>query len=216
MSDQANFPESLKSAIMKGLPGTEVQWVMASSDRMLKDFPKVPGPDARVAAVLILLYPEDGTIHTVFMQRPYYGGFHGGQISFPGGKEEPPDENIIRTAFREAEEETGIDSSVIGVTGMLTPLFIPVSNMIVTAVVGYVNEKPVFRPDPQEVDFLFEANLEEFLDPLSIKTKPMEIRGETYEIKYFSYKENVIWGATAMMLNELLEIIKRNNISLRI
>ena len=211
-----SFSESLKTAIRGGLPGTEVQWIMASSDRMLKDFPKVPGPDARVAAVLILLYPEDGTIHTVFMQRPYYGGFHGGQISFPGGKEEPTDENIIRTAFREAEEETGIDSSVINVTGMLTPLFIPVSNMIVTAVVGYANEKPVFRPDPQEVDFLIEANLEAFLDPLSIKTKPMEIRGETYEIRYFSYKENVIWGATALMLNELLEIIKRNNISLRI
>lgn len=214
--EQPDFSENLKAAIKKGLPGTETQWVMASSDRMLRDFPKVPGPDARVAAVLILLYPEKSSIHTLFMQRPDYVGFHGGQISFPGGKKEPSDENIIRTAFREAEEETGIDSALIDTLGMLTPLFIPVSNIIVTAVAGYLDKKPVFRPDPQEVDFLIEASLESFFDPSIIKTKQMEIRGALYDVKYFSFEGNVIWGATAMMFNELLEIIKRDKIQVRV
>lgn len=207
--NSANFPEKLKAAIKQGLPGSQVQWMMASSNRMLEDFPLTPGPDARVAAVLILLWPEKDSVHTVFMKRPDYTGFHGGQISFPGGKQEPSDENIIRTAFREAEEETGINSSGIENLGLLTPLFIPVSKMLVTAVTAWIPAKPVFRPDPAEVDFLIEADINEFMTPSAIKTKPMEIRGGVYEIRYFDYKGHVIWGATSMMLNELLEILRR-------
>ncbi|MGE5421275.1 MAG: NUDIX hydrolase [Chloroflexota bacterium] len=210
------FANIIAEAIRKGLPGTRTQWMMASSDRMLKGFPMVPGPDAKVAGVLILLWPENRRIHTVFMQRPDYLGFHGGQISFPGGKQEHSDENIIRTAFREAEEETGISTDKVEVAGMLTPLFIPVSNMIVTAVLGCTVEKPSFRPDPREVDHLIIADLNRFLDPEMINTRPMELRGETYDVRYFAYDDYVIWGATAMMLNELLEIIRRDNISLTI
>ncbi len=80
------FAAKLKDEILRGLPGTNVQWQMSSSDRNLMNFPLFPGEDARVAAVLILLYPENGSIHTIFMQRPEYDGIHGGQISFPGGK----------------------------------------------------------------------------------------------------------------------------------
>lgn len=209
-----HFPDTIKSAISKGLPGTEVQWIMASSGRMLKDFPGKPRTDARVAAVLILLYPDNGKVHTVFMQRPDYEGFHGGQISFPGGKKESSDKDIIQTALREAAEETGVNPDGITVIGTLTPLFIPVSNMVVTAVVGWMCAKPVFSHNPHEVDFLIEADLVTFLDPSIIKTKPMELRGEVYEIRYFAIKGFVIWGATAMILNELLEIIKREKISL--
>lgn len=187
--------------------------MMASSDRMLRDFPKVPGPDARTAGVLILLWPENGSVYTVFMQRPDYVGFHGGQISFPGGKQEPADENIIRTALRESMEETGLNTENIDVAGMLTPLFIPVSNMLVTAVIGCTDEKPEFHPDPQEVDHLIAADLRRFLQPSIIKTKPMQLRGETYDVRYFALEEYVIWGATAMMLNELLEIFRREKIS---
>lgn len=212
----AQFSNTLKSALSKGLPGTNIQWIMASSVRMLKDFPAIPGKDARVAAVLILLFPDKGKVHTVFMQRPDYEGFHGGQISFPGGKKEPSDKDIIQTALREAVEETGVNPDEISVIGTLTPLFIPVSNMVVTAVVGWMGLKPVFSHNPHEVLFLIEAELATFLDPSIIKTKPMELRGEVYEIRYFAYKEFVIWGATAMILNELLEIIKREEISLKV
>lgn len=209
------FAKKLKIALKKGLPGTRIQWMMAASDRLLKDFPSVPGPDARVAAVLILLYPDNGSVHTVFMQRPDYVGFHGGQISFPGGKKEPQDRNLIETALREDREETGFGPGNIKVLGTLTPLFIPVSNMVATAVVGWTNGKPEFRPDPGEVDFLIEADLEYFLSPEIIKTKTMEIRGEKYMVRYFDYRGHVIWGATAMMLNELLEIFRKEGISLR-
>jgi len=203
-----NFIDFLKQELIKKLPGTEVQWEMASSDRMIKNFPRKPGPDARVAAVLILLYPDKGVIHTLFMQRHNYDGVHGGQISFPGGKKEPADKDIIDTALREAEEETGVDRSAISVIGTLTPLFIPVSNMIVTPVIGWTKEKPAFVHQPEEVVYLIEAELKRFLDPGIIKIKPFEIRGELIDIRYFDYDGHVIWGATAMILNELLTIIK--------
>jgi 8-oxo-dGTP pyrophosphatase MutT (NUDIX family) len=203
------FADLLKTEIKKGLPGTEVQWQMASSDRMIKDFPRAPGKDARIAAVLILLYPYKGSIYTVFMQRHDYDGVHGGQISFPGGKKEPSDENIIQTALREAGEETGVDPSKISVIGTLTPLFIPVSNMIVTPVVGWLGRKPVFNHQPEEVVFLFDADLKRLRDPLTVKIKPFKVRDELIEIKYFDYDGNAIWGATAMILHELLVIFNR-------
>ncbi len=208
------FAEKLKLEILKGLPGTEVQWQMASSGRMVRNFPRTPGPDAKVAAVLILLFPNHGSVHTVFMQRPDYNGIHGGQISFPGGKRDDSDRDIIRTALREASEETGVNPEEISVINTLTTLFIPVSNTIVTPVVGWMNEKPGFNHHPDEVVFLFDGDLERFLNPSIVRIMPMKIRGEIIDVKYYDYDGNVIWGATAMMLHELLTIIRRGNIEL--
>jgi 8-oxo-dGTP pyrophosphatase MutT (NUDIX family) len=208
------FAEILRSEIQKPLPGIEVQWQMASSDRMVKDFPRIPGPDAREAGVLILLYPYNGSVFTVFIQRPDYIGVHGGQISFPGGKKELADLNIIETALRESKEEVGVDSSEIRVIGRLTPLFIPVSNTLVTPVAGWIDKRPEFNHQAEEVVFLIEGEIKRFLDPSIVKTKPFEIKGEMIDIKYFNYNGHVIWGATAMILNELLAIISQANINL--
>jgi 8-oxo-dGTP pyrophosphatase MutT (NUDIX family) len=205
------FAEKLKIEISKGLPGTDVQWAMASSDRMVKGFPRFPGKDSKAAAVMILLYPKDDLIHTVFIQRPSYDGVHGGQISFPGGKKEPSDPDLIHTAIREASEETGVNSSEINVINTLTPLFIPVSNIIVTPVAGWMERQPVFECQEDEVVFIIEADIRTLIDPSIIKTKPLEIRGEMLDIKYFDYKNNVIWGATAMILHELFTILRRGN-----
>ena len=204
-----NFIKILKTELEQPLPGTDVQWQMASSDRMARNFPRIPGKDARIAAVLILLYPVDGSVYTVFMQRHDYVGVHGGQISFPGGKKEPADENVIQTAIREACEETGVNREEINVIGTLTPLFIPVSNMIVTPVVGWINKTPVFNYKPEEVVFLIEADIKILLDPSIVKTKPFEINGQSLDIKYFDYEGHVIWGATAMILHELLIILRK-------
>ena len=203
----------LKKEIATGLPGTEVQWSMASSDRLVKDFPRTPRKDSTAAAVLILLYPIEGKTGTVFIQRPDYDGVHGGQISFPGGKVEKNDESPVTTALREAAEETGLETSFVEIAGILTPLYIPVSNINVTPVVGWTSERPVFRPDPAEVQFVIEAELAPFLERSIIKTRPWEVRGELINIRYFDYKGHVIWGATAMMLHELLTIIKRAGLS---
>jgi 8-oxo-dGTP pyrophosphatase MutT (NUDIX family) len=208
------FTNILNREILKGLPGKNAQWQMASSDRMIKNYSRMPGKNSRIASVLILLYPNKESIYTVFMQRPVYDGIHSGQISFPGGKVEPNDENIIHTALREANEETGVVPEKISVINTLTPLFIPVSNILVTPVVGWTNEKPIFKHQPDEVDFLIEAELKRFMDPDIIRTKPLSIRGKMIDVKYFDYDGHVIWGATAMILNELLIIIKRSESSI--
>jgi 8-oxo-dGTP pyrophosphatase MutT (NUDIX family) len=204
-----DFAASLKNEILRGLPGTDAQWQMASSDRFIKNYPRLPREDARVAAVLILIYPYKGTTWTVFMQRPDYEGVHGGQISFPGGKREAADTDVIQTALREANEETGVNVEKINIIGKLTPLFIPVSNMIVTPVTGWIQEKPHYKYNTDEVVFLIEADLKMLLDPSIVKSKPFEIRGELVDIKYFDYKGYTIWGATAMILHELLILIRR-------
>lgn len=210
------FAGKLKAEMLKVLPGIEVQWAMASSDRMLKNFPRSPGTDARIAAVLILLYPGKGSVYTVFIQRPDYDGVHSGQISFPGGKQENVDDGIIQTAIREAKEEIGVDPALISVIGTLTPLFIPVSNMLVTPVVGWTEVKPHFHLRKEEVVYVFDEDLKRFFNPAIVKTKPKLIRGETYEIKYFDIGGKVVWGATAMILNELLTIINVAKISLKL
>lgn len=208
-----SFKVLLKKEIEKGLPGTEVQWALASSDRMVKDFPRIPRADSAIAAVLILLYPHKDNLHTVFIQRPEYNGVHGGQISFPGGKREPGDSDLISTALREAAEETGIERETVEIIGILTPLFIPVSNISVTPVVGWTETRPHFIPDKNEVVFIIEADLGSFVDYSIIRTRPFEIRGEKINIKYFDYNGHVIWGATAMILHELLTIIKNGNLT---
>lgn len=203
------FPDLLRAEIQRGLPGTDVQWIMASSDRMIRNFPRSPGPDAIPASVLILLYPHNSSIYTVFMQRPEYNGVHGGQISFPGGKQEPADTDSIQTALREAQEETGVDTGKIEVLGCLTPLFIPVSNTIVTPVAGWMKEKPLFSHRKEEVVFLIDADIRKFYDLSMIKVKPVKIGDESINVKYFDYEGNMIWGATSMIFHELLVIIRR-------
>jgi 8-oxo-dGTP pyrophosphatase MutT (NUDIX family) len=204
------FKDKLRLEILKDLPGTEVQWALASSDRMAKNFPRTGREDSVRAAVLILLYPHRGRVHTVFIQRQDYEGVHGGQISFPGGKQEKGDKDLSHTAVREASEETGIDPMSLEILGLLTPLYIPVSDIVVTPVVAWSGIRPDFRIQESEVRFVIEAELERFLDYSIVKTRPYEIRGETLDIRYFDYDSHVIWGATAMIFHELLTIINRS------
>lgn len=204
--------DNLKKAIDMGLPGADAQWEMASSDRHVKGFPRSPRADSKDAAVLIILYPSGGSINTVFIRRPGYAGVHGGQISFPGGKKESSDKSLEHTALRETLEETGIDPGNVVIAGRLTPLYIPVSNYYVTPFVGWSEKKPEFLPGKSEVDYIIEADISVFLDGSIIKNGLSDIRGEKTEIRYFDYNGNIIWGATAMIFNEFLEIIRRTGI----
>lgn len=207
-----HFAEKLAKEIEKGLPGIEVQWEMASSDRMVKGFPRKKRDDSKEASVLILLYPVDNRINIIFIQRPVYEGVHSGQISFPGGKREKTDKNSIQTAIRETCEETGIKANILTIIGTLTPLYIPVSNIEVTPVIAWSEKRPDFKPEAGEVEFLIEALLGAFLDISVIKTIPYKFKDEALLIKCYDYNGNIIWGATAMILYELMVLLKRGNI----
>lgn len=208
-----SFTEKLKESLLRELPGTGVQWEMASSDRRMKDYPRTGGTGSLKGAVMILLYPHMGNLYTLFMQRPVYRGVHSGQISFPGGKWESCDKDLTETALRETEEETGIERNDIEILGTLTPLHIPVSNITVTPVVGYIPSRPLFKPQESEVVFLIEAELGFFMGNGGIREKEMEIRNSNVMVRYYDFKGHIIWGATAMMLHELVVVIDRNSVT---
>lgn len=207
--------EKLGGALLKELPGTGVQWEMASSDRMVQGFPREKNKNSRLGAVLILLYPSSGTIKTVFIQRPVYNGVHSGQIAFPGGKMEAGDSSLVETALREACEETGICSDDVVIIGKLTPLFIHVSDIEVTQVVAFSNKRPDFNIDPGEVVSIIEADMDHFTDQANISEMPMKIADQMIRVKYFDFRGDIIWGATAMILYELVSVIRNEGITFR-
>jgi len=203
------FIESIKKKLDSPLPGVPSQLKMASMRRIMKDGEIVVPTGVRKGGVLALFYPSNGKIYMVFIKRTEYPGVHSGQISFPGGGREQGDRDIVDTALREAEEEIGVNRNTVVPIGKLTDLFIPPSNFIVTPIVGYTNERPDFRPDPDEVDRILEFPLEELLDELNNQEKDITIfPAINLRVPCFYVAGNVIWGATAMILNELIDVIR--------
>jgi len=195
----------LKKELDKPLPGIEAQMLMAPT---LRRPPEMTLP-MRDSGVLLLLYPVNDMLFTVFMKRTEYEGPHSGQISFPGGKFENGDISLIDTALREAHEELGIPPDAVEVLGKLSPLYIPVSNFKVLPVVGYLRSKPYFRTDPEEVKYLIETGLDELKNPGIVKKELLSLGNETIEIPFYDIDNHHVWGATAMILSEFLEVVRR-------
>jgi 8-oxo-dGTP pyrophosphatase MutT (NUDIX family) len=195
----------LREAFSESLPGPDAQMLMSPSVRR----PAASDGPRKKSAVLIVLYENDHKMHTVFIKRAEYDGVHSGQISFPGGMHEPDDLSIMHTALRETREEIGIKPGAVTVIGALTPLHIPVSNIEVHPYVAVCKQRPDFKHDPSEVQYLIETSLEALLDPVNRKSEKMTFAGEVVDVPFFLVKGHHIWGATAMILSEFLEIIKR-------
>ena len=160
------------------------------------------------AAVLILLYPVKGELHVVFMKRNEYDGPHSGQVSFPGGAWEAQDLSLEHTAIRETREEMGIEED-LEILGALTPLHIPVSNFLVFPFIAWLELTPVFSPDRSEVQYVIEVPLKDLLDPAARESETLVHHGKTIEAPYYRVGKEKIWGATAMMLSEFLELASR-------
>ncbi|MBN1182254.1 MAG: CoA pyrophosphatase [Bacteroidales bacterium] len=206
------FVDSLKLALTETLPGKEIQYKMASNRRLLDI---QPDENTKDSSVLILLYHKENDIYSVLMKRPDSNDPHGGQISLPGGRYEENDTDLIATALREAREEVGINDKNICVIGTLTNLYIPVSNYNVLPVVAYTSLMPEFTISRDEVDYIIEFKLSRLFDNNIIKTKDTNYKGYPLTIRYFEINNNAVWGATAMILNELIEIIKSRPVLLK-
>jgi 8-oxo-dGTP pyrophosphatase MutT (NUDIX family) len=210
--DFTAFIESIKINLATPLPGISSQLKMAGLRRFMKDGTIVVPDDARKGAVLILLYPYHEKIYLVFIKRTEYPGVHSGQISFPGGGMEPVDQDLADTALREAEEEIGVNRNSVIAIGKLTDLFIPPSNFLVTPLVGYTIERPDFRPDPDEVDHILEFPLEELLNESNVLEKEITIFPDVnIKVPCYYLDGNVIWGATAMIFSELIDVIRKGS-----
>ena len=200
---------NLKKELQNTLPGEDAQYRMASSIRERPDITEV-SDGSRKSSVLVLIYPDDEELKLVFMKRPEYDGVHSGQISFPGGASESSDRSKVHTALREANEELSIQSSEVNIIGELTPLYIAVSNFLVFPFVGTAKERPRFKAAPQEVADILEIPIDHFLKDEAVSEGKIEIRnGLYYSTPYYIYENEIIWGATAMILSELLQIWAR-------
>lgn len=163
---------------------------------------------AKKSGVLILFYLKENEPHIVLIQRPIYEGTHSGQISFPGGKVEEGDIDIEYTALREANEEVGIVIADVETIGKLTDMYIPVSNFLVTPVIGFVNYSPKFIIDKREVAEIVLVKLSDLIQINKLILNKVKINtGLKIEVPSFELNGKIVWGATAVILNELRHIL---------
>lgn len=205
-----NFINKLKLKLEDPLPGLDAQLEMS---HVLRRSVKPIPADAQKAGVLILLFPKNGEWHVALTQRTskYANDKHKGQMSFPGGKMEESDKDLMETATRETEEEVGVDRHKINVLGKLSTLYIPVSNFLVQPVVAYVEEEPQFVLEENEVTELVSSSVKVICSEEVRKKKNLRISEQMTlnHVPYFDIQGKVVWGATAMMLNEFVAIIKQ-------
>ena len=162
--------------------------------------------------VLILFYEESGNVRFPLIQRPEYEGIHSGQIALPGGGKEDEDIDLTHTALREAEEEIGVDQNRVQVIGALTQFFVAASNYDILPVIGYYDGVPDFTPDSREVSSIITPRAIDLLDEKKRRIKDITVRnGFTLSSPYFDLEDKVVWGATAMMLSELVTIFDEFN-----
>ena len=167
-----------------------------------------PAEPARQSAVLVLLYPRRDELHLPLIVRPTYDGAHSGQVAFPGGGFEEGDANLTATALRETEEELGIAPQDMQVLGELTQLYIRPSNYQVHPTVGRIAYRPAFQPNVREVAQLLEVPLNTLLDPAHLRRERWQLQDRSALVPSFAIQGQTIWGATAMILSELLAVVR--------
>jgi 8-oxo-dGTP pyrophosphatase MutT (NUDIX family) len=197
----------IKARIALPLPGVNAQIKMAPKGRSIQ---LSPPENAKESGVLILLFMEQNQWHTLLMRRTEDGSTHGGQISFPGGKREEADVDIIETALRECEEEIGVEQTAVQLLGCLTPLYIPPSNFNVTPVLGVVAGDLNVTISEREVQEIIKVPLSFLFDDAikgmkSVSTSSgIQIETPVYSLDH----AQLVWGATAMMISELEYLVK--------
>jgi 8-oxo-dGTP pyrophosphatase MutT (NUDIX family) len=165
---------------------------------------------ARQAGVLALFYPNKyQETKFILILRKTYEGVHSAQVSFPGGKVEFQDKSLEETALRETYEEVGVQANDVDVIRALTQVYIPPSNFYVQPYFGIINDTPQFIKHDDEVEALIEVDLDDFLDDKFLITKTISTSYSIeVEVPAFNLNGHVVWGATAMMLSEIKDLIK--------
>jgi len=206
-----DFEKRIVKVTKMELPGEAVQFKMAPIERLqeLKRIAKEKNT-AKKAGVMVLFYPSEKLeTFLILILRKTYNGVHSAQVGFPGGKLEEEDETIQDAALRETEEEVGIPRETISVLKKLTEIYIPPSNFFVQPFLGITTELPKFIPQEEEVQALIEVSLRDFMDDGNITVQTLSTSyAESIEVPAFKLSGHIVWGATAMMLNEVRELLK--------
>ncbi len=191
------------------LPGMEAHSQLAPRNRLLKNPDDLLPGEYKPSAVMILLYRNAGGEWMFpLIQRLAYDGVHGGQMALPGGKQEKTDLNLQQTALRECIEEIGVQGE-IQFLGKLSPLFIPVSEYLVQPYVSFLEQdEPVFKAQVTEVEAVYSVKLSELLNEQNLNQGSVKVRDYSVLTPYFLLENKQVWGATAMILNEMRALVK--------
>ena len=196
---------TIRTALAAPLPGREAHATLAPRPHRGWEPGHIP-EGARRAAGLLLLYPLYDAPHILLTVRANALPTHAGQVSLPGGELEGY-ETVAEAALREAGEEVGLESASVRVLGSLSTLYIPVSDFALHPVVGICDERPAWRAEIQEVDRLLEVRLDELLSGTRLRRGGRWRRDQWFQVPYFEVGEERVWGATAMVLSELLAVL---------
>jgi len=192
------------------LRGWDAQKIMSSRGY---DMNRTPNSNSKKAAVMILLFQDSaGHWQTVYIKRPSKNPHdkHSGQISFPGGQREDADTDLVMTALRETEEELGIPRADIEVITSLSSIYVFVSDFNVLPVVGFLAAPPTFVIQESEVAYPIVYPLADLMqvDPAPRKDVTVQTGVILKDIPYYDLNGDTLWGATAMMTSELLEMLR--------
>jgi 8-oxo-dGTP pyrophosphatase MutT (NUDIX family) len=209
--DFHSFLKYVPKIAKETLPAAHAHAKMAPIERLelLNSF-SYEGLSPKKAAVMMLFYPKESQTHLVLIVRNSYPGVHSSQIAFPGGKVESFDASMADTALRETEEEIGIHKSSIEIIKEFTEIYIPPSNFLVAPFLGISISEPSFVLQTDEVAGIIELPLTVFLDDKNVVTRKLTTSyAASIDVPAFLVKEHVVWGATAMMMSELKETLKK-------
>jgi len=196
----------------KALPGEKAHDKMAPYPRYIKGIEGEYNSPPVASAVLILIIPHENEFVIPFIKRSNYGKHHGGQIAFPGGKIEKEDTDALHTALRECQEEIGVPKEQISVLGVLSDLYITVSNFNITPIVGTIQSMPKFTLCANEVEEVILVKLSELFDDKNKSTRTLSRHGQKITAPGYAIDEHFIWGATAMIIAELEELMKTESL----
>ncbi len=200
------LPQRLAKRLTRPLPGPAVGTRFEPRPLVGRHYDRSP-PGARPAAVLLLLYPHEGRWHLPLTLRPATLADHAGQVSLPGGAIEEG-ESPYEAACREFHEELGVREAVFERLGRLSPVYIASSGFRVEPFLAYCRVRPPMRPEPSEVAELIEVPLEQLLDPAHFGAHERNRQGHCYTAPHFAFRRHRVWGATCMLLGELVLLLE--------
>lgn len=200
------LPDWLADRLSRPLPGPMVDSRFEPRPRLWRHYDCSP-PEARPAAVLLLLYPHEGRWHVPLTLRPGHLAAHAGQVSLPGGAV-GPDETSQEAALREFHEELGPVDEPIRVLGPLSPIYVHASNYRIEPWVAAAEHRPAMVPNPAEVAELLEIPLQYLVDPANFGCHLREYQDTPYEAPHFLWPPHRIWGATCMILGEFVTLLE--------
>jgi 8-oxo-dGTP pyrophosphatase MutT (NUDIX family) len=207
-SSFSSFSDRLRHALDGPLPGHDAHDTMAPRYQARRSAMSVADRVCREAGVLALFYPGRNREPVLVLTRRRDDlPDHAGQVSFPGGQRHDG-ESLPETALREAQEEIDLPTGAVDLTGSLTPLYIPPSNFCVHPFVALVAEPPDLRPTDAEVGRILHVPLSTLLAPDARTVEVWTLHGMEVEVPFYDVEGETVWGATAMMLAELLAVIR--------